>query len=222
MTLDEVVRANERYGAIESIASALKEDSSAPEAYDGLRDYLVDYLGMIPADAAILVESDRMTEKRARAYARLYSRNDKNDLVSKVEANYDLVLNAIKGERLNAFAISLPEKDKKYLIVDQALKAKDYNIVKAVLIDKYDLDIWRDFVVNGGEELNRAFGNIYVQTEQRKFVENKLSDVVKTAKGKPDYKINPAKVKNYITDTLKKYKPKQKNEWYARLAGQLG
>lgn len=208
MALEDVIKNFEQFSTISNIVETMKKDATDPDSYNNFAVYGSKYRS-VPADATndMALEFKR-NPVLARENAEGRFEEDAKSLAKKVEENYKEIVPAISQDNLFSYAMSLPNKDRKYLAIKQSLENGDFNAVRKAFAEECKDKMWQEFLLSCSKEFIERYVQMFLARKENEFINKTFCDETKNKEGKKEYKINRTKIESYIGKNISEQKDK--------------
>jgi hypothetical protein len=220
MALEDILKNYESLNRVSGVIQLHSEKGKEADAFESWVNYCAKEGNLSPEQKAGMYNDQDLQVNLVRRGRLIQGELERktSTLHETMKADYKLVVDALPEKNLLEYAMALPDKDKKYLDVVNAVKEGKLNEAKKAYSDLSDNPVWKDYVDSMNGQVLQYYLNYFISETQRKFMESKLSDkiekkdkdgkVQKNDKGEieTEYVPNLNKIQSYIKSTLKSYK----------------
>lgn len=235
MALEDVLKGYESLSKVSGVIQLHSEKGKEAEAFESWVNYCAKEGNLSPEQKAGMYADQDLQVNLVRRGRLIQSELERKvgKLNETMKADYKAVVDTLPEKDLLEYAMTLPDKDKKYLDIVKAVKEGKLNEAKKAYSDLSDNPLWKDYVNSMNGQVLQYYLNYFISETQRKFMESKLSDKVekkdkdgkvqKNDKGEVEmeYVPNLNKIQSYIKSAIESYKEKSSelNGAYQNLAG---
>jgi len=211
--LGGVAKAGKNYLLMDHLFEEYKKDPTNPKIFDSFIRYGGEPL---PEDEVKLLRADVY---RTRSLMEKCLEEEQKGLINQTFNNVSSILSEFSASDLYQFAASLPDKDKKYIKVAQALQKDEKGSVeqaRKAYAQTFNNKVWKKFFEEEAtEEEVTAYASRYVKLKERQFMNKFISEREVDGKKKPE--IDKNKLFAYVGKQLFSYKPEEKQNVYLQL-----
>jgi len=211
--LDNVSKTGKNYMQLNNILDQYKKDPSNPEIFNAF----IQYGGKpLPEEEVKLLRGDMY---KTRGLMEKCLEEDQKGLIEKTSNNISDIISQFSTNELANFAASIPDKDKKYLKVAEALEKAEKGAIeqaRKAYAQTFDNKVWRKFMEEEAtEEEIVSYASRFVNIKQNQFISKFLSE--KEVDGKKKSELDKNKLFTYIGKQILSYKPEEKQGIYLQL-----
>ncbi len=219
MSLEHILSTGRNYLHVSQVLGDMQKDATNPKNLQNYLQYAAQDGEQLSGEGLEAMAKDLSKDSgKLRRLVETARQKEQDGLIEQVSKNYRELVNSLPEELIQRIVIQLPDKDKKFMEIEQYLERKDYKAAQKAYSETFDNQSWRDFIALADTEFIMGFAKKYIGIKQRKFLKEKSMIKEVKKEGKLYEEFDYAKAKGYIKDTIGAYKTDdEKNSVYLML-----
>lgn len=206
MSLEQILKTGRNYLHVSQVLEDMKKDATNPKNLQNYLDYVAQDGEQLSGEGLeSMAEVLSKDSGKFRTLIEVARQREQDSLVENVSKKYKELVNTIPENLIQRLAIQLPDKDKKFMEIEQYLERKDYKAAQKAYSETFDNQSWRDFIALADTDFIMKFAEKYVAIQQRKFLKSKGMIKEVEREGKLHQEFDYTKAKSYIKNTIDAY-----------------